>query len=1200
MVAPVILVEAQPRRASDGVAETILLAGAGGSKPYDFGGQHWRAGIAGLPAIVTSLDFDGENAGGGGVPPALTLRYAPAGSVALAAVARYFWIDAPITIRFGPETDALPPVLLSGAALDATVQGGALNIAMADPAAQLKRPLLTERFAGTGDLEGPEEFKGQLKPRAWGPCFNVPGRLLDRANNIWCFGDPTRRWLAIDVVRDAGVTADPADLLSVAWQGSAAATLAALRAMDAPPGGGVLCPDLACVKWWSAETSGDLHADVRGEIAGGYVDTAPEIVSRVVAGISTQPFAAGTIAAAKAARPAVFGRRYDDESTTAADALSEMLGDVSTSWILIGDQIVLRPWTWGPSNFSARSYAVTRREVFKPVGTRRLGYRRNHHTMARGDLAALVFATDVVMSDGTTADELAEDVADLADPNVLTGDRKAALLSQLRARDAVIVSLVGEMNALPPPLVFDDPRVVAHAGAVGALGILNDLLADLIPPLDDLTASSAVDGEDLTSRLEAYDIAIAKFETAMHAGAPAGSTIGGVYDPETQEVIGGMYADELVTSLNGVLSDQVISRAEKPSIDRLYTDNVRVMESAAIDDVTYPGARSLYTALMAKWNAIKTVFDNFAPPITDYLHDTPIAEGVNLKTLFDDYAVALLAWQRKVRGAAEPFIAELTNDSAQLPVDATNAVTSFDGSAGTMTVFLGNTPLTSGVTFSVTATSNAAATIHATNGTYAATSLTAQSGWIEYTVSHAASGRSATKRMTLVKGGQGGKSVKLVADRDAITFSGTGALNPASQTTTFTLTRVNVSSTPSTVWTISDLNGNNLSASTYLSIGGETATMTAAAFNTARGSTQGVRVTAYVFDGIYFYDSEQVTKVADGSVGPAGAGTPGQDGQYTVTVYLRTGATQAATPTSTSSPPLGWTVAVPTDNGLPLWSTTADFRGGVRISSSWSTPVKTLPGGIEDGADKTTFNHPQTTNIGLVTVPTTITFTDKATSSDNVSAVSCNCKRYSGTDDVTAQSTWSCVSTAGLNATVSNGVVSVPNMQAAIGYVIVTSIYDGLPAQELVTFMKTYTVASFGSVGTYAGFGANWNAVGRESVYTPLNRTPLFVAADGYIFGRLGFYCRSDGLIGAAANVSLAIRFRPSGTTGAWTYGTFPVSGGTVFDYTNGYTRTANMAYVNFHYAIGNSVQVEIDIVGFSSAAVIDIEPTYGFAGVLS
>ncbi|TKW74363.1 MAG: hypothetical protein DI610_07130, partial [Staphylococcus hominis] len=410
-----ILVAATPR-AGDGSAVAVRLAGGGGERPYFVDGQHWRAGVAELPRSVRSLDFKGDALGGGGVADASEIRWAPATHAALADIANLVWADAPITVRIGPEGDALPPVAATGLVLETAVDDGQLRIALADATADLKRPLLVDRFAGTGGIEGPAEWKDRIRSRAWGRCFNVPGQVIDPASNIVCFGDPSRPWQAFDQVRDRGAAAEAGDLVQLGWQGSAAATFAALKVAATPEGGGVLCPAIACVRWWTVP--GALHADVRGETAGGYVETAAEIAARIVAARSA--LAVTGLAAAAAARPGPFGWRVDGDGVTAAAVLSEMLAGVSLSWLVAGGEVAFRPWDWSAPVRSARSVAVTRRETVKPVGARRIGYRRNQAPMARGDIAAIVFARDVAYEDGTPVEALrpAEGGADVTGDHI--------------------------------------------------------------------------------------------------------------------------------------------------------------------------------------------------------------------------------------------------------------------------------------------------------------------------------------------------------------------------------------------------------------------------------------------------------------------------------------------------------------------------------------------------------------------------------------------------------------------------------------------------------------------------------------------------------------------------------------------------------------------------------------------------------------
>ncbi|WP_337846256.1 hypothetical protein [Sphingomonas sp.] len=403
MAANVILVEAAPRNPADGQAVTVRLAGGGSVMPYRYGGHGWRAGIVQLPTIVASVDFKGDDLGGGGVTEALVLRWAAPDDDALAELAAYHWIDAAITVRVGPEDHGLPPVLVTGKVLKANAQAGVLELALAEPIADLKKPVLTDRFAGTGGVEGPLEWEDRIRPRAWGRVFNLRGEAIDTANNIYCFGDPHRSWQAFDQVRDKGAAAAQLDHLE--WQGTVAATFVALQEAAAPQGGGVACPSIACVKWWT-QPAGALCADIRGEIGAGYVETAPAIAERIAASVATIPFAPGTVAAAAMIRPAAVGLFVNDESVTVAELLDQLLGDVSLIWVLGDGAITLRPWAWGPSVASAVSEEVSRRTTFKPMSKRKLGYRRNQHVMSRDAIAGIVLATDVIFEDGETVEAL--------------------------------------------------------------------------------------------------------------------------------------------------------------------------------------------------------------------------------------------------------------------------------------------------------------------------------------------------------------------------------------------------------------------------------------------------------------------------------------------------------------------------------------------------------------------------------------------------------------------------------------------------------------------------------------------------------------------------------------------------------------------------------------------------------------------------
>jgi len=399
MVAPVILIEAQPRRA-DGVVETVRLGGGGGALPYIYAGQHYRAGIEALPTVIGSLTYDGEIVGGG-VTEAMTLSWAPAGHAGVNDLSRFFWPDTAIIVRFGPE-GALPPVLSQGKVTDAASAEGKLSIAMADPAADVMKPLPAIYYAGTGDLEGPADWEKKIKRRVWGRIFNLEAEPIDKANNVYCLSDPTRPIQAITEVRESGA---PVTTITLGWQGSAAATVAALRASAVPDGQAIICPSISCIKFWNQPAA--LHADLRGEVGAAYVETAAEIAERLVQALGGPAFAVGAVAAAKVLRPAPIGWLVDEETTTVAAMLDDMLAEVSLMWLLepTGD-IVLRPWAWGASVAAAVSQDVARKKSFAPVTTRKIGYRQNESVMARGDLAAIVLATDLSYLDGTPMEDL--------------------------------------------------------------------------------------------------------------------------------------------------------------------------------------------------------------------------------------------------------------------------------------------------------------------------------------------------------------------------------------------------------------------------------------------------------------------------------------------------------------------------------------------------------------------------------------------------------------------------------------------------------------------------------------------------------------------------------------------------------------------------------------------------------------------------
>lgn len=384
-------ITATPRVAETGAATTVRLAGGGDRAPYYRAGHHYRAGLTRLPRFRAGLGFDADGWTGGTVPQSSNLIFKPGQPELVDQLAALYWIDAPITIEAGVEGGAVS-TLFTGTVASAAVVDDGLVHELGDLSKGLDKPAIAVRFAGNGGAEGGSEAAGRVKRRSWGRVFNVEGRILDKANNVFEFGDPAYPWQAIDVLRDKGRAAAPAPAV-LAWQGSVAATLAALKASAPAEGSGVVAPSIACAKWWT-QPAGPLTADVRGEIGAGYVESAPEISARILAAFGGPAIA--NVGAMTAVRPDPAGFHIGDDSETVAQALDRLILGVSLLWILEpAGTIRLREWSFAAPVETVIARSVSRRRSFAPVMTRRLGYQRAHRTHNDGEIAAVLQVGDV-------------------------------------------------------------------------------------------------------------------------------------------------------------------------------------------------------------------------------------------------------------------------------------------------------------------------------------------------------------------------------------------------------------------------------------------------------------------------------------------------------------------------------------------------------------------------------------------------------------------------------------------------------------------------------------------------------------------------------------------------------------------------------------------------------------------------------------
>jgi hypothetical protein len=398
------LVDAAPRDPATGALTPVFLGG-GGRAPLHHNGRHYRAGILSVPVLAASIQWDDRGWTGGSIPTSGSIIFAPADRQLLDALGRLFWRGADLVISVGPDAgpfvryltgtcasarvpDAGPFVrYLTGTCASARVAGPRLIIEAADLSSGIDRPLVTARFAGSGGLEGIAEAAGRPKRRSWGRVFNVEGRLLDKANSIYEFGDPARPLQDITVVRDKGRDGARAVL---PWQGSAAATFAALQAGSAPAGGALVAPSIACAKWFTVPV-GPVTADLLGEVGGGYVERPAAIAERVLQAVGGPAMSAAVRDAADLARPYAVGVHVGSETETAAQVIDRLLLGVSMLWTLDATGAVrISPITLAAPSEAVRSVDVTRDRQMLPSRTRRVGYRRNERPHSDGEIALVL------------------------------------------------------------------------------------------------------------------------------------------------------------------------------------------------------------------------------------------------------------------------------------------------------------------------------------------------------------------------------------------------------------------------------------------------------------------------------------------------------------------------------------------------------------------------------------------------------------------------------------------------------------------------------------------------------------------------------------------------------------------------------------------------------------------------------------------
>jgi len=516
----VTLIQAQPRFAASGAVADIRLAGGGTQAYFQLGFGDWRSGIARPPRFSTAIGFDQRGLTGGALPSTGGFEFSSSDKALFSALGGMVWEGARVTVTTGDDEDVFPDYVaqLVGTVAAVKTDKATLSFVIADLSIDLDKPVIVGTFSGSGALEGGDDAVGRPKRRSWGPVFGIEGRLLDKAYNVYEFGDPAYPLQAFKALKDKGRTGD---MVLVPWQGSGLATLNALRAAQTPSGGGAVAPSIACAKWWTTP-AGPLTADLEGEVGAGYVGSAVAIAARIALTYSTAiriDEASRATAETWPVAVAPAGLHCAETSESVANFLDRLLLPLSIVWILDGaGQMAFRRLTWANPVERLRADTIKREAVFKPLKTRRYGYQRNYRPHAESEISAAIPADEILFPDGSTAADLADIVADLdRDLEAVVSD---AVLSRVEKPiwidryDEIIAqqtALNAKYVALGSPPELGDAKNAATA-FVNALKLYLD---GLTPSWRDTKTDTAIVKDDFAGYWRNAIAAIAQYVAAI-------------------------------------------------------------------------------------------------------------------------------------------------------------------------------------------------------------------------------------------------------------------------------------------------------------------------------------------------------------------------------------------------------------------------------------------------------------------------------------------------------------------------------------------------------------------------------------------------------------------------------------------------------------------------------------------------------------
>lgn len=369
------LLDCQPYDA--GGAATVDVGFSSGLKRTILNGREWPARLGAV--LNSQVDLFGDDIGQGGSSSFGVIEVL-IGDGDHDEILDYEWDGRSVRVLMGAEGfdySSFEPVSI-GTAADIEFGERKLSIIIRDKSEFLRFEIQDSAYAGTGGLNGGADIKNQKKPLCYGDVSNIQPVLVDRTNLIYQVHDGAIQ--AIDGVFDGAnaitFAADVADIT--------ATTVTAGQYKTQLSGGYIRL---------GAEPAKTLTADVRGDNAGGYVDTAADVVKRIILNHSTltsSDLNAQSFTDVNTANSSTVG--WFGNGGMIADVISAVMESIGGSWVFnrVGEVIV------GVFAFGTSAGTIDREDIVSlsrartpvPTWQRKLGYARSWTVQGQADVVS--------------------------------------------------------------------------------------------------------------------------------------------------------------------------------------------------------------------------------------------------------------------------------------------------------------------------------------------------------------------------------------------------------------------------------------------------------------------------------------------------------------------------------------------------------------------------------------------------------------------------------------------------------------------------------------------------------------------------------------------------------------------------------------------------------------------------------------------